>query len=182
MAVPKGMARKLLLSKDVDNESMESIIKSIIEINESDRSFEEDYGVKYELKPIVLFINSCGGSVYDGLALVDIMLNSKTPVHTVSIGSSMSMGLWILLAGSKRFIGKNTTLMYHEVASWSYDKLEGIKDDIVMLQNLQDMYDDIVLKNTKTTNDKLEYYKTRKKDWYIQSKDAIDLGFGELWQ
>ena len=90
---------------------------------------EQDYK-DWERKPIKLFINSFGGSCYDGLALVDVIKQSKTPVHTISIGSSMSMGLWIYLAGHKRYIGENATLMFHDVTTWVWDKTETLKQEL----------------------------------------------------
>jgi ATP-dependent Clp protease protease subunit len=51
---------------------------SILEINEDDSEKEEIYK-DWERTPIKLFINSYGGSVYDGLALIDVIKNRKNP-------------------------------------------------------------------------------------------------------
>src|ERR1700743_3325139 len=51
--------------------------------------------------PISLYINSPGGSVYAGLAIYDTMQMIKTPVSTVAIGVSASMGTALLTAGTK---------------------------------------------------------------------------------
>jgi ATP-dependent protease ClpP protease subunit len=68
------------------------------------------------------------------------MINSKTPVYTYAIGMAMSMGLEIFTAGHKRFVYKNTTLMYHELSSFNWDKLTGIKLDMLQLEVLQKKY------------------------------------------
>ena len=78
---------------------------SILEINEDDLEKEGIYK-DWERTPIKLFINSYGGSVYDGLALIDVIKNSKTLVHTICVGSCMSMALWIWLSGIKRLVGE----------------------------------------------------------------------------
>lgn len=172
----KSMNRKILLSENVSGSSMKVIIEKIIEINKDDDEKEEKLN-NYERKPIELFINSFGGSVYDGLALVDIMLISTTPVHTISIGSSMSMGLILFLAGEKRFITKNSTLMYHEVATGNWGKLESFKLEVEEMQRLQDIMDNMVLENTNVLKEKLEEIKERQKEWYIPAEEAVKLGF-----
>ena len=181
MAKAKGVRRDILISKDITNESVQEVIDKIMGINYSDDQIEDDYGEKYEREPIKLFINSFGGSCYDGLALVDTILYSKTPVYTITLGSAMSMGLWIFMVGHKRFIGKNSTLMYHEVGYGVWDKLEEHKMVMPEMERLQAMYDDVVTSNTKVMQSQLTDYKTRKADWYISSEDAIKLGFAELY-
>ena len=107
---PEHHKRDLLLSDRISQSTVKDIIKDIFEINFDDDEKEEIYK-DWERKPIQLFINSYGGSVYDGLALIDVIKRSKTPVHTVCIGSCMSMALWVWLSGAKRFVGESATLM-----------------------------------------------------------------------
>lgn len=89
---PERHKRDLLLSDRISQGTVKDIIKDIFEINFDDDEKEEIYK-DWERKPIQLFINSYGGSVYDGLALIDVIKRSKTPVHTVCIGSCMSMAV-----------------------------------------------------------------------------------------
>lgn len=120
---PERHKRDLLLSDRISQGTVKDIIKDIFEINFDDDEKEEIYK-DWERKPIQLFINSYGGSVYDGLALIDVIKRSKTPVHTVCIGSCMSMALWVWLSGAKRFVGGSATLMFHDVSLFAYDKTE----------------------------------------------------------
>lgn len=120
---PERHKRDLLLSDRISQGTVKDIIKDIFEINFDDDEKEEIYK-DWERKPIQLFINSYGGSVYDGLALIDVIKRSKTPVHTVCIGSCMSMALWVWLSGAKRFVGESATLMFHDVFLFAYDKTE----------------------------------------------------------
>lgn len=77
MSKPQEKYRKLLLSEEINAASVKAIIEKIMEINEDDDTKELDYR-DWERKPIKLFINSFGGSVYDGLSLVDVIKQSKT--------------------------------------------------------------------------------------------------------
>nr|YP_002048839.1 ATP-dependent Clp protease, proteolytic subunit ClpP [Paulinella chromatophora]ACB42629.1 ATP-dependent Clp protease, proteolytic subunit ClpP [Paulinella chromatophora] len=67
-------------------------------------------------KDIYLYINSPGGSVYDGLGILDTMQHIKPDVYTVCVGLAASMGAFLLAAGTK---GKrcslfNSRIMIHQ--------------------------------------------------------------------
>ena len=174
MSKPEEKYRKILLSENITSMSVREIIKDIMEINNDDDLKEADYK-DWERKPIKLFINSFGGSVYDGLALVDTIKQSKTPVHTISIGSSMSMGLWIYLAGHKRFVGENATLMFHDISTVVWDKTEGIKQEVKEMERLQAMLSQHITSTSLVKQETLDDYITRKAEWYIPADEALKL-------
>lgn len=174
MSKPQEQYRKILLSESINAASVKDIIAKIMEINHDDDLKETDYK-DWERKPIKLFINSFGGSVYDGLAIVDIIKQSKTPVHTISIGSSMSMGFWIYLAGHKRFVGEHSTLMFHDIATWVWDKSESIKQELNEMLRLQKIICNEVTNTSLVKQETLDDYITRKAEWYIPADEAIQL-------
>ena len=63
-------------------------------------------------KDITLYVNSPGGSVTAGLAIIDTMRNIKPDVSTVCVGFAASMGAWILSSGEK---GKRLALPHAEI-------------------------------------------------------------------
>ena len=63
-------------------------------------------------KDIFLYINSPGGSVYDGLGIFDTMQHVKPDVHTVCVGLAASMGAFLLCAGTK---GKRSSLLHSRI-------------------------------------------------------------------
>lgn len=174
MSKPQEQYRKILLSESINAASVKDIIAKIMEINHDDDLKEADYK-DWERKPIKLFINSFGGSVYDGLAIVDIIKQSKTPVHTISIGSSMSMGFWIYLAGHKRYIGENATLMFHDITTWVWDKSESIKQELNEVLRLQKVICNEITSTSSVKQTTLDDYITRKAEWYIPAEEAIKL-------
>ena len=174
MAKPEVKYRKILLSENITSLSVKDVIKDIMDINYYDDLKEADYK-DWEREPIKLFINSFGGSVYDGLGLIDIIKQSKTPVHTISIGSSMSMGLWIYLAGHKRFVGENATLMFHDISTVVWDKTEGIKQEVKEMERLQTMLSQHITSTSLVKQETLDDYITRKAEWYIPADEAIKL-------
>ncbi len=67
-------------------------------------------------RDIKLYINSPGGSVYDGLAIIDTMNYIKPDVQTIGIGLQASMGAMLLSSGAKgkRFVLPNSRVMIHQ--------------------------------------------------------------------
>jgi ATP-dependent Clp endopeptidase proteolytic subunit ClpP len=65
--------------------------------------------------PINMYINSPGGSVYAGLAILDAMRMVKAPVHTTAVGVTASMGTILLAAGEKghRYALPHATIHMH---------------------------------------------------------------------
>lgn len=178
--IPKK--RDLLLSDRISQNSVKSIIEAILDINEDDRQKESLYR-EWERKPIRLFLNSYGGSVYDGLALIDLIRQSRTPVHTICIGSCMSMGLWIWLAGAQRLIGERATLMFHDISAVVADKSEGIRQELSELLRLQEMLVEDITHNSLVNQETLRDYITRKAEWYIPAKEALSLKLAdEYWK
>lgn len=174
MAKPNEQYRKILLSDEIKAETVKGIIETIMSVNHDDDLKEEDYK-DWERKPIQLFINSIGGDVYDGLALVDTIKQSKTPVHTISLGLSASIGFWIYLAGYKRYVGEHATLMFHDISHCPWDKLEGIKQELNEGLRLQKILCNEITSTSLVKQEKLDDYITRKAEWYIPADEAIKL-------
>lgn len=67
-------------------------------------------------KEIYFYINSPGGSITDGMAIVDTMNYIKCPVSTVCVGMAASMGAVLLTAGEKgkRLAMPNSEIMIHQ--------------------------------------------------------------------
>lgn len=67
-------------------------------------------------KEIRLYVNSPGGSVSAGLAIIDTMSLIKPDVSTTCVGLAASMGAWVLAAGKKgkRFVLPNAEVMIHQ--------------------------------------------------------------------
>ncbi len=77
-------------------------------------------------KQITLYINSPGGSVYDGLAIYDTMQYVKSPISTACIGLAASMGAVLLTGGEKRAAGSTASLTYYDPpTTWKSPRTNG---------------------------------------------------------
>jgi ATP-dependent Clp protease, protease subunit len=167
--------RWFILNTDVSPNSVETLIKEIHEINRYDEEQEKKV-VGYKRKPIEIVVNTYGGSVYDGYALVSEILMSKTPVHTILQGKAMSMGFIIFLAGHKRIMTQFATLMYHEISTFEWNDITAIKRSVEEAERLQRLYDDYVLKRTNLLQEKLDDVKEKRMNWFIGADEAKKLG------
>jgi ATP-dependent Clp protease protease subunit len=157
-----------VLSGEISEESAKEIIQHISDINEDDFGKEERF-------PIQLKINSIGGSMYDGFAIIGAIESSETPVYTYGYGAIMSMALPILVSGVKRFAHPLTTFMYHECLDTfgHYEKVSILKENLEETERVMEMYDDHILSKTSFTKKQLDKVKKGKFDWYFDINEAI---------
>ncbi len=167
--------RLIFLSSDIDNSSIGLACYNILDINLYDDNKEIELK-NYERKPIKIYINSGGGDIYDMWALIDIILNSKTPVYTYCTGYAMSAAFKIFLAGHKRYATEHATFMYHQLWNRYGGRYLDIIENTSEITYLQESMEDFVCKRTKITKKKLEDIKNKKQDWFIRVEDALKYG------
>lgn len=167
--------RIFYLSDNIDNSSIGSICFNLLYLLQQDDKNEEEQK-KFERKPIRIYINSGGGAVYDMWALIDIILNSKTPIYTYCTGYAMSAAFKIFLAGHKRFASKHATFLYHQMSCWRSGKYQDLVEDREEMDLLQSELETYVSERTKINLKQLKDVRTKKKDWYIHSEEALSLG------
>ena len=174
--IPAPKPRALYLAAQVDQVSMGMISTAILDINSNDEyisKMAEIHGMIYNPKPIVLYIDSYGGYVYQCFGLLSVMKNSKVPVHTVVTGCAMSCGFMIAITGHERFAYEKATFMYHQVSSGTGGKLKEMEEDIIETKRLQKMIEDHAAANTGLTRKQLKENFDGKKDWFMNTKEAL---------
>lgn len=177
--LPTPIDRTLYLFKDIDSESIESLTRKVIEINEHDDYLTKlyaIYGIDYAPKPIKLYIDSYGGDVYQAVGFISLMQASATPIDTIVTGCAMSCGFLIAINGHTRYSHKNSTFMYHQLSTGAVGTLRELEESAEESQRLQALLENIVLARTKITKDKLKKNFSAKADWYITPTDAGKLG------
>jgi ATP-dependent Clp protease protease subunit len=173
--IPKAKSRTLILGEDVSQESVSDLIKNIYELNLEDEE-KEAMLVEYERQPIHLILNTYGGSVYDGLALIGAIELSITPVVVTCLGSAMSMGLFILASGHHRRAHHLSTIMYHQISTGVWDKLEGLRKDLAEADRLEETCESILYLRTKLKRKDIDAHKKTKSEWYMTAEEALRLG------
>ena len=181
MAKPNPMERKLYLKEDVNEKSVMPLIEAIHRINDDDAEKEKEYN-GWEREPIKLYIYTYGGVCYAGFALIDAIRASKTPVHTIVLGTAMSMGIFIFNAGHKRLIGEHATLMYHDVSLHLDNEMtEGIKIELAEGLRLQKMGIQFLTEYSLVEESVINDYINRKANWFIPAEEAIRLKIADAY-
>lgn len=105
--------RKVFLWGEVSTESIKKAVRQMLLLDSIDD------------KEIQLIINSPGGSVYDGMALYDVMQSVKSPISTICMGMALSMGSILLAAGNKglRKAYAYSRIMIHQPSSGTQGRL-----------------------------------------------------------
>ena len=179
ISLPNPKSRKLFFGKQVDQSSIEELTKEIILINESDGELKKIYAIhdiEYKPKPIDIYIDSYGGMVYQVFGLLSIMEKSKTPIHTFVTGAAMSCGFMMLIYGHKRFAYELSTPLYHQVSGGSIGKVEDMEQKFIETKRLQNKLEELTLRKTKISKEKLESIRKEKVDWYMDAEEALKLG------
>ena len=159
-------SRRLYLNSDIDESIIDSFVYMIMKYN------REDMGIPIEeRKPIILYINSSGGSVTDGFGLIDIIIASKTPVYTVNQGICYSMGFLIFLAGQNRYTMKNSTFLCHDGSSFAFGSMSKIKDRLEFETGQMEKHIMDYIVSRTTISEKL-YKKNYKTEWYMYPEEA----------
>ena len=104
-------------------------------------------------QPLTMYINSLGGSCYDGFALIDLMEASRIPIYTVGMGNIVSMGVLIMAAGSKghRVMTRNTQVMAHQFYGGSEGKFHELLEAHKAELYLKHQFTQHFLRHTKMT-------------------------------
>lgn len=91
---------------------------------------------------ISLYINSPGGDVTAGWAIMDTMQYIKSPVSTIGMGLVASMGSVLLAAGApgKRFVLPNTEIMIHQPSSGTQGKVTDMEIYMAEMQRVKKIF------------------------------------------
>lgn len=125
---------------------------------------------------IKLYINSPGGSVYDGLAIYDTMNFIKPDVQTIGIGLQASMGAFLLSAGAKgkRAVLPNARVMIHQPSSGTRGKITDQEIDLREGLLLKEKLAKILSKNTDQDFEKLK--NDMERDYWMSAEEAVKYG------
>ena len=128
---------------------------------------------------IKMYINSPGGSVYDGLAIYDTMNYVSPDVQTYGIGLQASMGAFLLSSGAKgkRHLLPSSRVMIHQPSSGTQGKVTDQEISLREAVELKEKLSEIMAKNT---GQKLTKVKTdMERDFWMSADDAVKYGVAD---
>lgn len=158
--------RHLTINYVIEEDVVDAVVYHILRYNRLDKGLD----IK-DRKPIFLYLNTPGGSVTHGYALIDCITNSKTPVYTVNIGECYSMGFLIAISGHKRYTMPSATYLMHDGSNGAIGSTAKLKDQIEFETGQMEEYTkNHILTHTSINNDL--YDAKYRVEWYMYPTEA----------
>lgn len=156
--------RIIFLSGEITDEIANTIVSELLyldSINHND---------------ISLYINSPGGSITSGMAIMDTMNYIKSDVSTICIGMAASMAAFLLSCGTKgkRYILPNAEVMIHQPLGGVSGQATEIKIAAERILKLKNKLNKLLSENTNQKLEKIEIDTDR--DYFMNANEAKEYG------
>ncbi len=160
--------RIIFLGTDVNSHTANLIVAQLLFLQNEDPK-----------KDIQIYINSPGGSVYDGMAIYDTIKHIKNDVSTVGIGLQASMGAFLLSSGTKgkRFLLPHAKVMIHQPSSGTRGKVSDMEIDLKESLKVRELLNEILAQNTGQKLSKIA--KDVDRDYWMTAEEAVKYGLAD---
>ena len=156
--------RIVLLSGEINDESANLVVAQLLYLD----SLNHD--------DISLYINSPGGVITAGMAILDTMNFIKSDVSTICVGMAASMAAFLLSCGSKgkRFCLPNAEVMIHQPLGGAQGQATEIKIAAEHILKMKKKLNEMLAKNTGKDLDKIE--RDTERDYFLDANEAKEYG------
>lgn len=163
--------RIIYLSGEVNEHSISQVIAGVVVLANQDNRL-----------PITLFVSTYGGSVDEMFSLYDVIKHVSCPIHTIGLGKVMSAGVLLLASGKKgcRMVGSSARLMIHPISGVSEGNFFQLKNELAETERQQKMMEEMLLRETKMSRQKLQEIMKSGYDHYITAQEAVKLGIVDV--
>ena len=159
--------RIIFLSEDVNSASASLVVAQLLFLESEDPD-----------KEISLYINSPGGSITDGMAIVDTINYIKCPVSTICVGMAASMGAVLLASGAKgkRFATPNAEILIHQplISGGLSGQTTEIKIHADHMVKTREKLNKLLSERTGQNLETIE--RDTERDNYMDAKEALEYG------
>ncbi|GEO78158.1 ATP-dependent Clp protease proteolytic subunit [Companilactobacillus mindensis DSM 14500] len=157
--------RIIMVSGEVNSQMANTVMAELLFLDAQDSD-----------KDISMYINSPGGSVTDGLAIMDTMNFVKSDVQTIATGMAASMASILLSSGTKgkRFALPNSTVLIHQPLGGAQGQQTEIEIAAREILKTRERLNHILADNSGQTFEKLQ--KDTDRDNYMTAQEAKDYG------
>ncbi len=158
-------SRIIFVGSGIDDDVANSVVAQLLFLAQEDSQ-----------KDIVMYVNSPGGSVHSGLAIIDTMNHIKPDVATIAVGTAASMGTMILTNGKKgkRFALKNSTIHIHQPLGGAEGQASDIAITAKEILRIKELLKNMLVEQTGQTGEKID--KDMDRDFYMTAEEAKTYG------
>ena len=156
--------RIILLSGEIDDNLANIIVSELLYLD----SLNHD--------DISLYINSPGGSITSGMAIMDTMNFIKSDVSTICLGMAASMGAFLLAAGTKgkRLALPNAEIMIHQPLGGAKGQATDIEIAAKHILRTKERLNAILAERTGQPIERIK--EDTERDNYMSAQEALDYG------
>ena len=157
--------RIIFLGEEINSVSANLVVAQLLHLESQDAE-----------KDISLYINSPGGEVYSGLAILDTMNFIKPQVSTICVGMAASMGAFLLSSGAKgkRIALPNADIMIHQPSAGTQGKVTDMESDVEHFLRIKQRLNKILAENTGKTPEQVKLDSER--DHWLLAEEAREYG------
>ena len=153
--------------------------KRTVVINEeigyfSERFAEDISNMPDSKEPIVILIDSPGGSVFVGEKIVSAIEAAKSDVYTVCIGMCASMAAVIHQYGTKRLATDRSVLMLHDAAGGLQGRVSEMASMLTMIRRKLEKVNHYIANRSKISFDEL--IRLESSNYWVDAEDAMEKG------
>lgn len=159
------VVRDIYINGEICDEMALEVIKQINEINredmmifEANRKLNKESQLPYE--PINIIVNSCGGSVVEGCAIINTLEHCLAPIHTHAVGQVASMAIYIYCCGEVRTAGDLTSFGLHGIGGFCSGYAKEALNTLTYWKELANKLDNRLMEETKITQEDLDKCET----------------------
>ena len=167
------------LFADVVEEKVAEVVLALLYMNEQNKLISDEE----QKQDIQFYLSTYGGNADDMFALFDMMkqIQQTTDISTIGVGKVMSAGVLLLAGGTpgKRKVGRNCRIMLHSVVAGNHGSLHNLVNEMEAIQDLQQMYINRLVEETKMTKSQLKKMLERKVNIYLSPEQAVEYGIAD---
>lgn len=160
--------RKILINDIISENTIEKVVMPLLRMDNDGSD-----------KKITIYINTNGGSVYDGLVLCDIIEQLKTETEVIVLGYAYSMGSIILMSGKNnpnvtRKCFPFSTALIHGGSAYISGSSSQVKDYFKFNEKFEKRIADFIVSHTNLTED--DYAAIERYEAYMDSDEMLEKG------
>lgn len=160
--------RTIIINDQITSDIVETAMLPLIEMDNDGTG-----------EPITIRLSTCGGSLFDGITLCDVIDNLKTKTTVVVQTYAYSMGGIILMAGYnnpnvKKVCYKHSTALLHSGSTYLEGNSSSVKDQFHFNEKFEKKLKDYTLSHSKITDK--EYDSMERYEWYMDSDTMLSKG------
>lgn len=158
--------RIVMLNGEVNNQTASLITAQLLFLDSESK------------EPIHLYINSPGGSIVDGMAILDTMNFIKSPVHTIAMGMAASMGAFLLSQGEPghRYALPNAEIMVHQPLGGYQGQATDIDIHAKRILKMKERLTTMMANSTNEKTSKKKMKEMCERDNFLDADEALAAG------